>query len=85
MRLNDYFNPDNEKLLRDLCVKYYMFLNEYLKEHQEPPPKEMAQKLGLHVDEYSEFLNYVSSGGLEMMDQLRIQDELNTPGAEFIR
>ena len=81
MRYQDYYEPGKEADLRKLCEDCIRFHNEC---KEKIVPKEIAQKLGLHVDEYSSLVNYIADGGFDALNQLRIEDELSNPGAEFI-
>jgi len=76
MRLQELFEQEHEKELYELCLKYYKLVNEYFKDRQEPPPKEMSQKLALHIDEYSELLIFLSDGGFDTIQKNKISDEL---------
>lgn len=60
-RLKDIW--ENKKELELLCLNFTRIANEYLNKGQQPDIKETAQKLGLTIDEYSEFLNWWKNDG----------------------
>jgi len=80
---NNLFTEGNEKQLYAKCQEYYKFLQEYLDKKMDPPPREMAQKLGLRVEEYSELLSFISDGGMESLITTVIHNDFNN-GADFI-
>jgi hypothetical protein len=80
MRFYELFDPDNEQALYQLGCKYFSLLNEYTDKHEEPPPKEMSQKLGLTIEEYSELKNFIANGGLDDIIRGRIADDLANGG-----
>lgn len=77
MRLSDYFEDGNEKKLYDKCIEYYKYKNEYSNKHIEAPPLEMAQKLGLMINEYSEFLIWIDAGGFEDLTAEKLNWEID--------
>lgn len=72
--------PGNEAALKSLCERYYHFANEYTIKGDEPVPKDMAQKLGLHIEEYSDLVNYLDDGGYQTL----VENERFEAGGESI-
>lgn len=83
MRYEKLIEPENRQALKKLYTEYYNLLNEYRGKGLEPPPKEMAQKLNLHIDEYSLFLIDVQNDGYKNLIDEDIQNDINN-GAETI-
>lgn len=83
MRLKDYFSPENERKLKELCLKYYELRNESGNKGEQLPILETAQKLGLLPTEYSEFLIWLNDGGYDSLVQSQISDDF-AAGAEFL-
>ena len=83
MPLADLFDEGREKELLALCMNYYTYANEYYSKKLEPPPKEMAQKLRLHIEEYSELLIFLNDGGYDMLVKSQISADFQN-GATFI-
>lgn len=75
-------SPEARANLKKLCFKFAELKNEY-KNGKTPPPKEMAQKLEITVEEYSELNQFIINGGYDDL-QKQIFSEDFQAGASFI-
>jgi DNA-directed RNA polymerase specialized sigma subunit len=74
--------PEARQNLKELCYKFTQLKNEY-KGGLTPPPKEISQKLGITVEEYSELSQFIVNGGYEDLQRQIISEDFQS-GAEFI-
>jgi hypothetical protein len=81
MNLIENFLDGNEQRLYELCQKYFNLKNEYTEIGLQPPPKEMALKLMLTIEEYSELTQWIEGGGYEDLIRDRIANDFQN-GAE---
>jgi len=83
MDFNNLFDEENRQQLYIKCQDYYRFASEYTGQGLTPPPKEMAQKLGLFPEEYSELLSFLDGGGMDYLIKSQIADDFEA-GASFV-
>jgi len=74
--------PEKIANLKELCHRCVNFMNEY-KHGLTPPPKEISQKLGITVEEYSELSHFIFNGGFEDLSKQQISNDFDR-GATFI-
>jgi len=74
--------PEAKQNLKELCFKFIEFKNEY-RNGLTPPPKEISQRLGITVEEYSELSQFIINGGYEELQRQNISEDFQS-GAEFI-
>lgn len=86
MNLIDNFLGDEsggDQKLYELCQRYFEYKSAYTSRSLIPPPKEMALKLLLTIEEYSELSQWIENGGYEDLIQSRIANDFNK-GAQFL-
>lgn len=74
--------PEKRRNLKELCYRCTNYINEY-KHGTTPPPKEMAQKLQITIEEYSELLNFIKNGDFDDLIRNQIQEDFEN-GATII-
>ena len=85
MRLQDYYEPGNESKLKGLCDAFLKATNKSTEKGKQPLPKDViadlkAEGYPLHIDEYSEFLNWWTAGGYKELIDSQIDNDLMNGG-----
>lgn len=84
MKFSDMLESENTGPLKDLCYRYYNEKSKFSEQGLQAPPAEMAAKLGLRPEEYSELLLFIEADGLNSIVMDEINADFDSGRAKFI-